>query len=145
MQLPGSLPVMLSGVSNGGCFALRLAVNNGIATCTFAASIWDNLLVHSMINVYAIHGKKDNSVPYYGGPAHGLIFLPAEDSIEACVPGVNPTSKTDLPGSTLICYESVTGVKSQLLSVNNAGHAVMTSYKGIDLIDSMFEYFRKFI
>ena len=145
-QLPDDFPVVLSGVSNGGCFALKLTVLGvGIATCTFAASLWKGLDVEYPSNVYAIHGKKDTSVPYYGGFAHNLTFLPAEESIQLFVPDERRTiSKNPMPGgATLTVYKFHN--TSQLLSVDKSGHDVMTSYRGINLIDSMMEYFREFV
>jgi len=145
-SIPDDLPVMLSGVSNGGCFALWLTlIPNGYATCTFAASLWRGTEdVEYPANVYAIHGKKDDSVPYYGGDAHGLDFYPAEESIKLFLEGPLVTLKTPYPGGAfLTTYEGHT--KCQLLSVAGSGHDVMTSYKGISLIDSMIEFFRSFV
>lgn len=145
-QIPDDMPVCLSGVSNGGCFSLLLTcIGAGLATCTFAASLWKGIEVKYPSNVYAIHGRLDTSVPYYGGDAHGYEFLPAEQSIQLFVPEVNRTVCTKpMPGSAkLTTYEAFN--ISQLLSVENSGHDVMTSYKGMNLIDSMFEFFTKFV
>lgn len=139
--------IMISGISNGGCFALWLTcAGEGTATCTFAASLWRGLDVEYPANVYAIHGKEDNSVPYYGGDTHGLDFLPAEESIKEFVMGAILDCEKALPGgSTLTSYLSLSGAQSQILSVDDAGHDVITSYKGIDIVNSMFEFFKKFV
>ncbi len=146
VQLPDDMSVFLSGVSNGGCFSLMLTcMGAGVATCTFAASLWKGINVKYPSNVYAIHGKLDTSVPYQGGEAHGLYLLPAEESIQLFVPEVHRTVCTKpMPGAAkLTTYEAFN--ISQLLSVENSGHDVMTSYKGINLINSMFEFFTKFV
>jgi len=142
---PMKCNIMISGISNGGCFALWLTcAGEGTATCTFAASLWRGLEVNYPANVYAIHGKKDNSVPYEGGDAHGLDFLPAFESIKLFLEGSTFKLKITSPvGASMIRYEGDT--TCQLLSVSESGHDVMTSYKGIDLIDSMMEFFRSFV
>ncbi len=144
---PMKCNIMISGISNGGCFALWLTcAGEGTATCTFAASLWRGLEVNYPANVYAIHGKKDNSVPYYGGDAHGLDFLPAEQSIKEFVFSVEAISTYTFPNNaTLTCYKGPIRMQAQLLSVNDSGHDVMTSYNGINLIDSMMEFFRSFV
>lgn len=144
--LPNDLPVMLAGVSNGGCFALWLTIfPKGYATCTFAASVWEGMdYIEYPANVYAIHGKKDNSVPYCGGEAHDLVFLPAEESIKQFLEGPIKTDKKTYPGGAIMTiYEGHT--TCQFLSVPNSGHDVMTNYKGINLVDSMMEFFRSFV
>jgi poly(3-hydroxybutyrate) depolymerase len=137
-------PLMISGVSNGGCFALLLtSFGEPLVTCTFAASVWQGLDFKYPSNIYAIHGMKDKSVPYNGGPAHGLTFYSAEQSITMSYPFPEfPVHIESMPGNaTLTIYQEDTSC--QLLSVPDAGHNVMTQYKGIDTIQSIFSFFNK--
>ena len=148
-----NLPIFFSGVSNGGCFALRLVQTgyNYYATVTFAASSWhglikDNLTVPIYGNVFAIHGKLDTSVPYYGGYEHGLHFLPAEESIKQFIQGdIKTVLPVSMPGKATIRIYTNPDAECKLLSVDESGHDVFSSYKGIDLIDAMMMFFREHI
>lgn len=135
-----TMKVFLSGVSNGGCFALLLTVIGfGKATTTFAASVWTTLDVSMPANVFAVHGMTDNSVPYFGGLRHGYTWLPATTSIKLFAEDINGHSG-HYPGATMLTFPGRT--TAQLLSVENIGHSVFTRYKGIDLIKAMFQFFK---
>jgi poly(3-hydroxybutyrate) depolymerase len=134
------MKVFLSGVSNGGCFALLLTVRGfAKATTTFAASAWATLDVSMPANVFAVHGMTDQSVPYFGGFRHGYTWLPAPASIKLFAEDVNGHSG-HYPGATMLTFPGQT--TAQLLSVEGIGHSVFTKYKGIDLIKAMFQFFK---
>lgn len=132
----------LSGVSNGGCFALLMITlgYNIKATVTFAASAWEGMPTPLPKNLFAVHGIDDESVPYVGGYRHGITFKSAIESILLFAEQTEIPHVGHYPGATMTTYPGPT--TAQLLSVEGIGHSVFTKYKGINLIDSMFQFFK---
>lgn len=144
-MFPSSWKFIVSGVSNGGCFAILLANKLQIKyLSTFAASVWQEILpIKNFLNIYAVHGKLDLSVPFDGGYAHQLDFLPAAISIYSFV-GDNDCFDLNytIPGNGHVSLYSSSINKCTLIVAMDSGHDVMTSYKGIDLIQNMFDFFK---
>lgn len=118
--------MLISGVSNGGCFALLLSSQMYCRKIvTFAASLWGELIPaawHSNFDLLAYHGQSDTSVPYNGGRAHGVTFLSAFQSLSALLPGKPITLSK---GSIRDKYEITDGIDSAILySYPNVGHEV---------------------
>lgn len=141
--LPVTQPMMFCGVSNGGCFALKLNASglfSYVTYATIAASAFVGLQINPA-NIIAIHGKLDKSVPYDGGIRHGLYFLSAEYSIKTFTTSLDPPIVGHIPG--MWTYEYNDGiVTSKLYAVENAGHNVLSKYKEIDLYEAIFMFFR---
>ena len=116
----------ISGVSNGGCFALFLTtMGYPKKVVTFAASIWDETWGYISLggcDLRAYHGQDDTSVPYNGGPAHGVTFLSALQSLSALLPGKPITLSK---GAVRDKYEITDGIDSAILySYPLVGHEV---------------------
>lgn len=141
--LPLPAPIMFCGVSNGGCFALKLNESGMYPSAiysTVAASSWVGLVTRPA-NIIAIHGKLDRSVPYDGGIRHGLHFLSAEYSITTFTNEIVSPIVGYIPGMWTYEYKDNQHT-AKLYAVENAGHNVLSKYKEIDLIEAIFLFFR---
>lgn len=72
------------GVSNGACLALQLQCDYvliGVAAFAGSLFIGDSTGTSATRKTIMFNGKKDKSVPFYGGKAHGVDMLGAEATI----------------------------------------------------------------
>jgi len=142
-QYPG-MNLWVAGSSTGGAFTLYLACHGYCSSIvTLAASVWKGLVISSKPNIFAVHGKLDNSVKFAGGTGHGVTFLSAYDSIEKfSTPPIKRTiTQYPLTGEMNIYTSPNQTNKVQLLTIGDLGHAVLGYkgvYNGFGLIESIF-------
>ncbi len=92
------------GISNGACLSLQLLCRNLFKrVVSFAGSLFDDDMAISTEGrkIMMFNGKEDNSVPFYGGDAHGVDMKGAINTFEAftkqeIVPSRMPGAKADL-------------------------------------------------
>ncbi len=154
--------IYVSGMSNGGLMALRLAseLSDKIAAvATVGASMPDNSKCscpERPISVLFMNGTADKYLPYNGGtlsnppkPSHGTVY-PVEDSVRLWI-AVNHTDKSPVvykfpdldtnDGGTVTKYTYSNGIKGTeviLYKIEGGGHAAPSIE---ERYSALFEYY----
>ena len=112
------------GISNGACFALQMQCEGfftGVAS--FAGSLFKgdtaNPPYSETRKTIMFNGKKDNSVPFYGGDGHHVDMLGAEATIMEMA-GKTMFSRVESYGFSVNSSDK----KSTLYAFDNYGHDV---------------------
>jgi hypothetical protein len=74
------------GISNGACLSLQLLCRNlfkGVVSFAGSLFVGDVAISPEGRKIMMFNGKKDNSVPFYGGNAHGVNMMGAIGAFEA--------------------------------------------------------------